>query len=336
MNAETISILPGAQFKDKVQGLVIVCVDLSRGKKMRVFVTGTTGFVGSAIAQELTQSGHQVLGLARSEQSAAKLESDGVEVLRGDLDDLAALRKGASECDAVVHAGFKTAFSDNDEAAKRLQNCEHDFQVIETMGKVLEGTQRPFIVTSGTALVTPGKLAHETDRSTLTVEQFSRVLTEQAAEAVAARGACISVVRLSPTVHGEGDHGFIPLLINIAREKGISAYIGGGENRWSAVHRLDAARLYRLALTNKVPGARFHAAAESGIPFREIAAAIGHGLGIPVVSIPAGEASAHFGWFRHFAELDAPVSAEKTRDQLGWHPSQPPLLDDINKAGYFR
>lgn len=302
---------------------------------MRVFVTGTTGFVGSAIAQELTQSGHQVLGLARSEQSAAKLESDGIEVLRGDLDDLAALRKGANECDAVIHAGFKTAFSDNDDAAKRLQNCEHDFLVIETMGKVLEGTQRPFIVTSGTALVTPGKLAHETDRSTLTVEQFSRVLTEQAAEAVAVRGVCISVVRLSPTVHGEGDHGFVPLLINIAREKGISAYIGDGENHWSAVHRLDAARLYRLALTNQVPGARFHAATESSIPFREIAAAIGHGLGVPTVSIPADEASAHFGWFKHFAELDAPVSAEKTREQLGWHPSQPTLLDDMNKASYF-
>ena len=303
---------------------------------MRVFVTGATGFVGSAIVQELTQSGHQVLGLARSERSSAKLKSDGAEVLPGDLDDFAALRKGASECDAVIHAGFKTAFSDNDEAAKRLQNCEHDLQVIETIGKVLEGTQRPLVVTSGTALVTPGKLAQETDRSTLTVEQFSRVLTEQAAEAVAAREVCISIVRLSPTVHGEGDHGFIPLLINIAREKGVSAYVGEGENCWSAVHRLDAARLYRLALTNKVPGTRFHAAAESSIPFREIAAAIGHGLGVPIVLISSDEASAHFGWFRYFAELDAPVSAEKTRKQLGWHPSQPALLDDINRAGYFR
>ena len=303
---------------------------------MRVFLTGATGFVGSAIAQELTHSGHKVLGLARSEKSAAKLKSDGIDVLRGDLEDLASLRKGASECDAVIHAGFNTAFSENDEAAKQWQNCENDLQAIETTGKVLEGSQRPFIVTSGTALVMPGKLAHETDRSIFTPQQFPRVLSEQAADAVAARGVCISVVRLSPTVHGEGDHGFIPLLINIAREKGVSAYIGEGKNRWSAVHRLDSARLYRLALTNKVPGARFHAVAESSIPFREIAVAIGHGLGIPVVSISAGEASAHFGWFRHFAELDAPVSAEKTREQLGWHPSQPTLLDDINKAGYFR
>ncbi len=170
----------------------------------------------------------------------------------------------------------------------------------------------------------------------LPLNNFRVFYLSKAADAVAARGVCISVVRLSPTVHGEGDHGFIPLLINIAREKGVSAYIGEGKNRWSAVHRLDSARLYRLALTNKVPGARFHAVAESSIPFREIAVAIGHGLGIPVVSISAGEASAHFGWFRHFAELDAPVSAEKTREQLGWHPSQPTLLDDINKAGYFR
>ena len=303
---------------------------------MRVFVTGATGFVGSAVVQELIGAGHRVLGLARSEQSAAKLESDGAEVLSGDLDDLTALCKGAGACEAVIHAGFKTAFSDNDEAAKRLKNCEHDFQVIETMGKVLEGTQRPLVVTSGTALVMPGKVAHETDRSTLTAEQFSRVLTEQAAEAVAARGVCVSIVRLSPTVHGEGDHGFIPLLINIAREKGVSAYIGDGENRWSAVHRLDAARLYRLALTNEVPGARFHAAAEPSIPFREIAAAIGHGLRVPVVSVSADEASTHFGWFRHFAELDAPVSAEQTQKQLGWHSTQPTLFDDINTAGYFR
>ncbi len=303
---------------------------------MKVFVTGATGFVGSAIVQELIGVGHQVLGLARSEQSAAKLESDGIDVLRGDLADLAILRKGASESDAVIHAGFNTAFSENDNAVKQRQNCENDLQHIETMGKVLEGTQRPFIVTSGTALVTPGKLAHETDRSIFTVEQFSRVLTEQAADTVAARGVCISVVRLSPTVHGEGDHGFIPLLINIAREKGVSAYIGEGENCWSAVHRLDAARLYRLALANQVPGARFHVAAESSIPFREIAAAIGRGLGVPAVSISADEAPAHFGWFKRFAELDAPVSAEQTREHLGWEPVQPGLIADIDHGMYFK
>ncbi|MBB6694307.1 SDR family oxidoreductase [Cohnella xylanilytica] len=234
------------------------------------------------------------------------------------------------------HSSRNSAFSENDEASKQRQNCEKDLQAIETMGKALEGTGRPFIVTSGTALVMPGKLAHETDRSIFTPQQFPRVLTEQAADAVAARGVCISVVRLSPTVHGEGDHGFIPLLINIAREKGISAYIGEGNHRWSAVHRLDSARLYRLALSNKVPGARFHAVAEPSILFRQIAVAIGHGLGIPAVSISADEASAHFGWFRHFAELDAPVSAERTRERLGWNPSQPTLLDDIFHAGYFR
>jgi len=177
---------------------------------MRVFLTGATGFVGSAIAQELTHSGHKVLGLARSETSAANLKSDGIDVLRGDLEDLASLRKGASDCDAVIHAGFNTAFSENDGPAKQRQNCENDLQAIETMGKVLEGSQRPFIVTSGTALVMPGKLAHETDRSIFTPQQFPRVLSEQAADAVAARGVCISVVRLSPAVHGEGDHGFIP------------------------------------------------------------------------------------------------------------------------------
>jgi len=302
---------------------------------MRVFVTGATGFVGSAIAGELAQNGHQVLGLARSEESAAKLRSEGYDALRGDITDMASLCKGAGDCEAVIHAGFNTAFSENDSAAKQRQNCENDFQTIETLGKELEGTQRPLIITSGTALVSPGKVAQEADSPIFTPEQFPRVLSEQAADAVTARGVCVSVIRLAPTVHGEGDHGFIPLLIKIAREKGVSAYIGDGENRWCAVHRLDAARLYRLALTNKVPGARFHAVAESSILFREIAAAIGQGLGLPVVSIPAEEALAHFGWFRHFAELDAPVSAEKTQEHLDWHPAQPTLLDDMNKASYF-
>ncbi|MDO3411232.1 SDR family oxidoreductase [Saccharibacillus sp. CPCC 101409] len=302
---------------------------------MRIFLTGATGFVGSAVLRELADHGHRVLGLARSEQSAAKLGKAGIDVLRGDLNDLETLRRGAHECDAVIHAGYNTAFSENDDAAKQRQNAEKDGQAIRAIGETLQGTSRPFIVTSGTALVAPGRLAYETDRPVFTPEQFPRVLTEQAADMVAAQGVNIGVVRLSPTVHGKGDHGFIPLLIDIAREKGVSAYIGNGENCWSAVHRLDAAKLYRLALANRTPGARLHAAADSRIPFREIASAIGRSLGVPTVSISPDEASGHFGWFRHFAELDAPVSSEQTRKQFGWNPSNPFLLDDLREGGYF-
>ena len=303
---------------------------------MRIFVTGATGFVGSAVVQDLLQNGYEVLGLARSEKSAQTLKSLGVDVLQGSLDELASLREGASVCDGVIHTAFNTAFSENDTFAKLKQSSENDRIVIEAMGQQLEGSERPLLVTTGTALLKPGSLSHEDDSPAYSPEQFPRVVCEYGADAVARRGVRIGVVRLSPTVHGEGDHGFIPLLIQTAREKGFSAYVGEGLNRWSAVHRLDAARLYRLALNNTTPGQRFHAATESAIPFRDIAHAIGRGLGVPVVSIQPEEAAAHFGWFKFFAELDAPTASDKTRVALGWKPTETTLATDLDGPHYFR
>jgi nucleoside-diphosphate-sugar epimerase len=305
------------------------------GRIMRIFVTGATGFVGSAVVQDLLQHDHKVLGLARSEKSARALKSLGVDVLHGDIEDLASLREGARQCDGVIHTAFNTAFSENETFAQLAQNSENDRTAIEAMGQQLEGSKRPLLVTTGTATLKPGSLSDEDDSTAYPPEKFPRVLCEYGADAVASRGVHVSVIRLSPTVHGEGDHGFVPLLIRTAREKGFSAYIGEGLNRWSAVHRLDAARLYRLALNNTKPGKRFHAAAEPVIPFRDIAHAIARGLGIPVVSIKPEEAAIHFGWFKFFAELDAPAASDKTRSELSWHPMEATLATDLAGPHYF-
>ncbi len=302
---------------------------------MRVFVTGATGFVGSAVVQDLLQNGYEVLGLARSEKSAQALKSLGVDVLQGHIEDLASLREGAKLCDGVIHTAFNTAFSENETFAQLKQNSENDRVAIEAMGQQLEGSERLLLVTTGTATLKPGSLSDEDDSTAYSPEQF-RVLCEYGADSVARRGVRIGVIRLSPTVHGEGDHGFVPLLIRTARGKGFSAYVGEGLNRWSAVHRLDAARLYRLALKNTKPGKRFHAAAESAISFRDIAHAIGRGLGVPVVSIKPEEAAAHFGWFKFFAELDAPAASDKTRVELGWKPVEVTLATDLDGPHYFR
>jgi nucleoside-diphosphate-sugar epimerase len=292
---------------------------------MRVFVTGATGFVGSAVVGELAAAGHQVLGLARSDQGAKALAEMGAQVHRGDMQDLDSLRSGAAEADGVIHLAFNHDFS------KFLENCEADRRAIEAIGEVLEGSERPLLVTSGLALVAPGRLATEADSP---APGFPR-LSEVAAETVAARGVRAAVVRLAPSTHGAGDHGFVPHLINLAREKGVSAYIGDGSNRWPGVHRFDAARLYRLALERGAVDGPYHAVAEEGVPFKEIAGVIGRGLGVPVVSKSEDEAADHFGWFKGFAGMDIPASSERTRERLNWQPTHPDLLTDIDQKAYF-
>ncbi|MFX1705645.1 SDR family oxidoreductase [Chitinophaga sp. CC14] len=294
---------------------------------MRVFVTGATGFVGTAVVQELINAGHQVLGLARSDASAEKLAKAGAEVLRGDLEDLDSLRAGAAETNGVIHAGFIHDFTRFPEV------CEVDRKAIETIGEVLAGSDRPLIVTSGTALVSPGKLATED-----IIPSFNPAwprASEQAADTVCGLGVRAASVRLSPSVHGDGDkHGFIPILVNTAREKGFSAYIGEGLNRWNAVHRLDAAHLFRLALENAEAGARYHAAAEEGVTVRAIAEAIGKQLNIPVKSIAPEAAAEHFGWFSHMAAIDCPASSKLTQERLNWRPMHSTLLSDIDNGIY--
>lgn len=292
---------------------------------MRVFVTGATGFVGTAVVKELLAAGHMVLGLVRSDAGAASLAATGAEVHRGSLEDIESLRSGAAKADGVIHTAFIHDFN-NYQAC-----CDIDRRAIETLGGALEGSNRPMIVTSGLALLAPGRVAEEQDAPS---PDFPRVSEKTAAE-FAARGVRVGTVRLPPTVHGDGDHGFIPHLIKIAREKGASAFVDEGINRWAAVHRLDAARAFRIAFEQGADRGPYHAVAEEGIAFRDIAGVIGRRLGIPVVAKSSEEAAAHFGWFAMFAGMNLPASSARTRVLLEWQPEQAGLIADLDHPRYF-
>lgn len=291
---------------------------------MKIFVTGATGFIGSAVVKELIGARHQVLGMARSDEGAKSLAAAGAQVHRGDLNDLESLRSGSAAADAVIHTAFVHDFS------KFAENCEIDRRAIETLGSVLEGSQRPLLVTSGMATVAEGRLATEEDGES---PSFPR-LSEGAAQKLLKRGVRVSIVRL-PQVHDTRKQGLITYSIAVAREKGVSAYVGDGLNRWAAVHILDAARVYRLAIEKQEAGARYHAVAEEGVPARDIAMAIGRGLNVPVLSISPEEAAAHFGWLGLFAGRDLTGSSAQTQQRLGWRPTGPGLITDLENMAYF-
>lgn len=295
---------------------------------MRVFVTGATGFLGSRIVPELIGAGHQVLGLVRSGAGAQSLAAAGAQVHRGDIYDLESIRSGAAQADAVIHTAFNHDFS------KFAENCETDRRVIEALGSALAGSGKLLVVTSGTGIATsgPGHLLTEDDPP-VSSQVVPRAKSEEAAAAIAAQGVRVAVVRL-PQVHDTVKQGLVTYAIQVAREKGVAAYIGDGRNRWPAAHVSDAARLYRLALEKTGQRATYHAVAEEGVPVRDIAEAIGRGLRVPAVSIKPEEAPGHFGWLAHFVGWDVPSSSAQTRAKLGWNPTGPTLLTDLANMRY--
>jgi nucleoside-diphosphate-sugar epimerase len=292
---------------------------------MRVFVTGATGFIGTAVVKELIAAGHKVLGMARSDERAKSLAAIGADVHRGSLEDTDSLKDGAARSDGVIHLAFNHDFS------KFVANCEDDRRVIKALGSVLAGSDRPLIVTSGTGVANtiPGKPATE-DNATISSDMIPRAASEEAAASVAAEGVNVSVMRL-PQVHDTVRQGLVTYAIAMAREKGVCVYIGNGQNRWPAAHVLDTARLYRLAIEKAEPGAKYHAVAEEGVPVRDMMEVIGRRLKLPVKSIAPEEAEAYLGWLAMFASHDVPASSEQTRRKVGWQPTGPTLLADLER-----
>jgi nucleoside-diphosphate-sugar epimerase len=296
---------------------------------MRVFVTGATGFIGSAIVPELLAAGHEVLGLARSEAAADRLTLLGAQAHRGELADTEGLAAAARACDGVIHTAYIHDFSAYVAAAAT------DRQAVEAMAGALAGSGKPLVVTSGTAMLAAGRIGTEADAPAPGSASHPRAATEATVLAAAARGVRACVVRLPLSVHGAGDHAFVPMLIALARRTGVAAFVADGANRWPAVHRLDAARLFRLALEHAAPGARLHGVAEEGIPMHAIAGTIGAGLGVPVRGLAEHEVAAHFDWMARFVAIDNPTASALTRETLGWQPEQPDLLTDMRESGYF-
>jgi nucleoside-diphosphate-sugar epimerase len=306
---------------------------------MRFFVTGASGWIGSAVVPELIGAGHQVTGLARSDASADSLEAAGAKVQRGTLDDLDTLRDAAAASDGVVHLAFKheLAFSGEFDAA-----ADADRQAVETFGEALASSDRPLVIASGMLGLAPGQVVSEQDGHgrDSAIAGFgggpqTRWETSELALSLAERGVRSSIVRLPPTNHGDGDNGFMATIVAIAREKGVSGYIGDGTNRWPAVHRLDSAQLFRLAVEKAPAGSTLHASAEEGVPIGDVAEVIGRHLDVPVVSISAEDAPEHFTWLAGFLGLDSPASSTQTQELLGWHPTHPGLIADLEQGHYF-
>jgi nucleoside-diphosphate-sugar epimerase len=294
---------------------------------MRIFVTGATGFIGSALVPELIEAGHQVLGLTRSEAGADALRKVGAEVKHGNLEDLESLRQGAVDSDGVIHLAFNHDFS------QFQKNCDDDRKVIETIGAVLQGSSRPFLVTSGTAIANSGDGKPATEDAP-TASWNPRAASEATTLGLTQRGVNTSVVRL-PQVHDTHKQGLVPYATAVAREKHVSAYVGDGANRWPAAHVSDVARLYRLAFEKAEPGAIYHAVDEEGVPMKAIAETLGRGLKVPVISITPEEAGAHFGWLAHFLGHDLTASSVVTRQKLNWTPTGPGLIADLERMNYF-
>lgn len=300
---------------------------------MRVFVTGASGHIGSLVVPELLEAGHEVTGLARSDKSAVALAAAGAKVHRGALDDTDGLRAGAAAADGVIHLAYN---HEPMQAGNFADAATLDLRAVQAIGAALDGSGKPIVITSGTLLLALAGLGRPGTEADVVEAALPRVASENAAIALAGRGVRSSVIRLSPTVHGPADaHGFVPRLIAIARDAGVSAYVGDGSNRWPAVHELDAARLYRLALETAPAGSRLHGVGDEGVPFRDIAEAIGRRLNLPAVSISADQADAHFGFLGALVMLDNPTSGAVTRQLLGWRPAHPGLIADLAESHYF-